>query len=94
MLYILFCEDKPDSQSLRLATREAHLSYIAEHAHRVRLAGPMLSDDGERMLGSLFVIEAEDPAAARALHDADPYTRAGLWGNVVIRPFRQVVPKP
>ncbi|MFU8817226.1 MAG: YciI family protein [Pseudomonadales bacterium] len=94
MLYVLFCEDKADSQSLRLATREAHLSYVAARAGMVKLAGPMLSDDGERMLGSLFIIEAEDADAARALHDSDPYTVAGLWGNVVIRPFRQVVPKP
>jgi uncharacterized protein len=94
MLYMLFCEDQPDSLALRLATREAHLSFIAGHADKVRLAGPMLSDDGEQMLGSLFIVEANDMATARALHAADPYTRAGLWGNVVIRPFRQVVPKP
>jgi uncharacterized protein len=94
MLFMLFCEDKPDSLALRLATREAHLTFIAGHAEKVRLAGPMLSDDGERMLGSLFIVEADDLAAARALHDADPYTSAGLWGNVLIRPFRQVVPRP
>jgi len=94
MLYMLFCEDKPDSQALRLATREAHLNFIAGHAEKVRLAGPMLSDDGERMLGSLFIVEADGLPAARALHDSDPYTTAGLWGNVVIRPFRQVVPRP
>jgi uncharacterized protein len=94
MLFMLFCEDKPDSQALRLATREAHLNFIAGHAQKVRLAGPMLSNDSERMLGSLFIVETEDLAAARTLHEADPYTTAGLWGNVVIRPFRQVVPKP
>jgi uncharacterized protein len=94
MLYILFCEDKPDSQPLRMATRDAHLSYIATRGAMIRIAGPMLSDDGERMLGSLFIVEAEDAQAAQALHAADPYTEAGLWGNVLIRPFRQVVPKP
>ena len=94
MLYVLFCEDKPDSQALRMATREAHLSYIATRAAMIRIAGPMLSDDGERMLGSLFIVEAEDAQAIQALHASDPYTQAGLWGNVLIRPFRQVVPKP
>ena len=93
MLYVLLCEDKPDSQDLRLATREAHLAYVGTQGDAVRLAGPMLSDDGERMVGSLFIVAADDAQAVRALHDADPYTRAGLWANVVIRPFRQVIPR-
>jgi uncharacterized protein len=93
MLFVLICEDKPDSQPLRLATREAHLAFVAEHAAKVRLAGPMLSDDGERMVGSLFIAEADDAEALQAWHEADPYTRAGLWARVTIRPFRQVVPK-
>lgn len=93
MHYVLFCEDKPDSQSLRLATRDAHLNYAATHAGMITLAGPMLSDDGEQMVGSLFIVEADDVEAVRALHEEDPYTQAGLWANVVIRPFRQVLPK-
>lgn len=94
MLYVLFCEDKPDSQPLRLATREAHLKFVGSQAGRIRLAGPMLSDDGARMVGSLFIIEADDAQTVRTLHESDPYTVAGLWGNVLIRPFRQVVPAP
>ena len=93
MLYVLFCEDKPDSQTLRLATRNAHLEYVGGKAAQIRMAGPMLSNDGERMVGSLFIIEADEIEAVHALHRDDPYTRAGLWGNVVIRPFRQVGPK-
>jgi len=92
MLYIMICEDKPDSQALRMATRAAHLAFIETVREQVRLAGPMLSDDGERMLGSLFLLEAESLDAARALNARDPYTQAGLFGAVTIRPFRQVVP--
>ena len=93
MLFVLFCEDKPDGQALRLATRQSHLDYVGTQAKRIRIAGPMLSDDGGTMLGSLFIIEADDLAAAKKLHAEDPYTKAGLWGNVVIRPFREVVPQ-
>ncbi|MEQ8858576.1 MAG: YciI family protein [Pseudomonadales bacterium] len=93
MLYVLMCKDKPDSQALRLATRDAHLAYVGSNAGAIRLAGPMLSDDGESMLGSLFLIEAPDASAVRAFNADDPYTRAGLWGSVVIHPFRQVVPR-
>jgi len=93
MLYIMICEDQPDSLDLRMATRAAHLEFIDTIRDQVRIAGPMLSDDGERMLGSLFLIEAESLDAARALNARDPYMQAGLFGKVTIRPFRQVVPK-
>jgi uncharacterized protein YciI len=88
----MICEDKPDSLDLRMATRADHLAFIDSIRDRVRIAGPMLSDDGERMLGSLFILEADSIEAARELNAADPYTRAGLFGKVTIRPFRQVVP--
>lgn len=92
MLYVMICEDKPDSLDLRLATRAAHLAFIDSIRSRVRIAGPMLSDDGERMQGSLFVVEADSLEEVRALNASDPYMQAGLFGSVVIRPFRQVVP--
>lgn len=93
MLYVMICEDRPDSLELRMATRSAHLAFIDTVLEQVRLAGPLLSDDGERMLGSLFIIEADSLEAARALNARDPYLQAGLFGKVTIRPFRQVVPK-
>jgi len=92
MLYLMICEDKPDSLDLRMATRSAHLAFIERIRDQVRLAGPMLADDGERMIGSLFLIEAADLDSARALNARDPYTQAGLFASVLIRPFRQVVP--
>jgi uncharacterized protein YciI len=94
MLYVMICEDKPDSQALRLATRAAHLAFIDTQRERVRMAGPMLSDDGERMLGSLFIVEGASLEDVRAMNAADPYMQAGLFHNVTIRPFRQVVPAP
>ena len=92
MLCIMICEDRPDSLDLRMATRAAHLAFIDTVRAQVRLAGPMLSDDGEKMVGSVFIIETDDIEAARAFNARDPYTLAGLFGKVTIRPFRQVVP--
>ena len=94
MQYILFCEDKADSEALRLANREDHLAWATSKADQIHLAGPMLSDDGAHMVGSMFILEADSVDAVRALNQEDPYTRAGLWGNVVIHPFRQVIPTP
>jgi hypothetical protein len=90
MLYALICEDKADSEELRKSVRTAHLEYI--RAYDVCYAGPMLSDDESTMIGSIIVIEAQDRAAAQEFANGDPYGLAGLFANVTMRPFRQVIP--
>jgi uncharacterized protein YciI len=94
MRYVLFCEDKAGAEALRLETREAHLAFVGTQGDRIKLAGPMLSDDGEHMIGSLFIIEADSIDDVRAMNAKDPYTKAGLFERVAVHPFRQVVPAP
>lgn len=94
MKYVLICEDKKDSLEVRLSNRDKHLAFIGELGDRVGLAGPMLSDDGEGMVGSVLIIEAETAEEIQAIADRDPYALAGLFEKVIIRPFRQVVPSP
>ena len=92
MLYVLVCEDKPDSEALRKSVRSDHLAYIGHHD--VRFGGPILADDETTMIGSMIVLAAEDRAAAQAFADNDPYNLAGLFQSVTIRPFKQAVPPP
>ena len=92
MKYVLVCEDRKDGLELRLANREKHLAFIGGLGARVSLAGPMLSDDGERMVGSVLIIEADSAEDIRQIADSDPYAQAGLFEKVTIRPFRQVIP--
>jgi hypothetical protein len=89
MLYVLICEDKPDSEALRKSVRDQHLKHL--NAHDVRYAGPMLAEDEATMIGSVIVIEADDRAAADAFASADPYRGAGLFERVTIRAFKQVI---
>ena len=92
MLYVLICEDRKDSLDVRLANRDKHLAFIGDLGERVRLAGPMLSDDGEGMVGSILIIEADSAADIQAIADSDPYALAGLFEKVTVRPFKQVIP--
>lgn len=87
MLYVLYCRDRDDAGGIRQANRPAHLEY-ARDSSMIRMAGPLLAADGETMIGSLFVVEADDLAAVRRFNAEDPYTRAGLFGQVEIHPFR------
>lgn len=93
MRFIVHCLDKPDSQDLRMATRSAHLEYIDASGIEVVMAGPLLSDDGTTMLGSLFVLEAESLEDVRRFAEQDPYRKAGLFQTVNIHPFRKVFPR-
>ncbi len=86
-LFVLACFDKPNALELRMATREAHLAYVREHAAQVKLAGPLL-DEAEAMAGSLFILDVADRAAAEAFNAADPYQKAGLFGRVELRGFK------
>lgn len=86
-MFALICTDKPNSLPLRMATREAHFAYARSHAGAIRLGGPFLDANGE-MAGSLIMMEAADLEAARAFNAADPYTLAGLFESVDIRPWK------
>ena len=86
-LFVLTCADKAGALDLRMATREAHLAYVREHMGMIKVAGPFLGEDGG-MIGSMFVIEAEDAAAVEAFSAADPYRLAGLFDQVSVRNWR------
>lgn len=85
--FVLMCLDKPRSLPLRMATREAHLAYVANMGEAVRLLGPLLDEDGE-MKGSLLIVEVEDIAEARLFSAGDPYVQAGLFERVEIHAVR------
>jgi len=91
MLYACICQDKPGSGDLRQQTREAHLDHLRGHAGAVVSAGPLLSDDGTTPVGSLLIVEAQSLDAARAMMEADPYAKAGLFERIDVYPWRWVV---
>lgn len=91
-LFVMTGLDKPDALEMRMAARPAHLDWIEGLGDAVNLAGPLLSDDGERPIGSLIIINAADLNGARSVFSSDPYTLAGLWAEQTIRPFKQVKP--
>jgi uncharacterized protein YciI len=93
MLYTFYCSDKPEAAGVRTANREAHLAFLSQLGDRLFAAGPLLSEDGSAMLGSLIIVECEDMAGARVLAARDPYAKAGLFSSVAIKPWRKVLPK-
>ncbi len=92
MQFAIVCLDKPDHGHLRAENRPAHIDYLNANLGQMLLAGPFLSEDGERPVGSLLIMEFDEQDQARAFAEGDPYARAGLFESVTIRPFRKVLP--
>ena len=83
----VICHDGPDSQSARKAAARDHLRYVETILERLALAGPLFSDDGQRMIGSLYVFKTGSLDEARRWLEADPYFAAGFWQSIDFRPF-------
>lgn len=99
MLYAIISDDVGDSLLLRKQTRPAHLARLQQlqDAGRLLLAGPHPLADNENpgdagFSGSLIVAEFESLHAAQKWAAADPYTTAGVYAKVTVKPFKKVFP--
>lgn len=92
MHFVFYCTDKAGAGAVRAANREAHLAYLKAHADNVFAAGPLQTDDGAGMTGSVLILDLPDRAAAEAFAEGDPYAKAGLFDSVVIRRWKKVLP--
>lgn len=99
MLYAIIATDVADSLDKRLSVRPAHLERIValKDAGRLVLAGPHPAVDSNDpgaagFSGSLIVAEFDSLTAAETWAKADPFVTAGVYANVVVKPFKQVLP--
>ena len=99
MLYAIIATDVANSLEARLAARPAHLERLQQlkAEGRIVLAGPHPAIDSNDhgaagFSGSLSVAEFESLNAAQAWAEADPYVAAGVYANVSVKPFKQVLP--
>ncbi len=99
MYYAIMSQDIPNSLSLRMSARPAHLERLEalKSEGRLMLAGPHPAldtpDPGEAgFTGSLVIAEFDSLESAQAWADEDPYGAAGVYENVVVKPFKRVLP--
>jgi uncharacterized protein len=87
MHFIIHCLDHPGAVQTRLANYEAHKAYLSKPPVRIVISGPLLAQDNETMIGSLFLVEAATQAEVQSFHDNDPFKAADVWKTVSIHPF-------
>lgn len=99
MLYAIIGRDRPDSLSARMRARPAHLERVRAllESGRIVAAGPFPAVDAldpgpAGYTGSLIVAEFDSLEDAQHWVAADPYVTEGVFAEVDVRPFRQVLP--
>ena len=70
MLFAIHALDRAGALPTRLANYDAHKAFLSDTSRfgiKIVMSGPLVSDDGERMIGSLFLIEAPGRAEVEAM---------------------------
>ena len=97
MWYVIFSQDVENSLEKRLSVRPQHLERLQTLHDEGRLltAGPMPAIDSDNsgeagFTGSTVIAEFNSLEEAQAWADADPYIEAGVYANVIVKPFKKV----
>jgi uncharacterized protein len=91
-LFAIYAVDKPDTLAIRLEHYAEHRTYNEEQESagvKTIFSGPLQTDDGEVMNGSLLIVEAADRAAVERYIAQDPFQRYGVWAEVKINRFHR-----
>ncbi len=80
--------DNPDAGSLRKENTSANLAYLAKHENTIMSRGPLLADQGEIQIGSLFLLDVEDMTVAEEFKNNMPFYESGLYGNIIFHRWR------
>lgn len=91
--YMLLATDAENTHDARQAARAKHLQRLEtlQAEGRLLTAGPNpLPDNPDRMSGSLIVAQFASLDDAQAWAGQDPYAEAGVYEEILIKPFKAV----
>ncbi|MFI6483091.1 YciI family protein [Nonomuraea sp. NPDC050663] len=91
MEFFCFHRDRPGSAGLRDELLEAHWSYMDGFEAELIARGPTLDLDADVATGSVHIVDLPDPARARAFAFDEPNYQAGVYRDVMVRRWRNVL---
>jgi uncharacterized protein YciI len=89
MEFFCYHRDRPGSRTLRLELLEEHWSYMDRYASEMIARGPTFADD--TITGSVHIVDLPDPRAARSFAFDEPGYQAGVYREVLLRRWRNVL---
>lgn len=92
MHFALQCVLAENVDQKRLALRPTHLQYLSANKERIFCGGPTIDSNGQPEM-MLIILNAPDLSSAEAFIQAEPYNQAGIFKQVTVREWRQVLPE-
>jgi hypothetical protein len=89
MLWAISCVDQPNTAAIREKLLQPHRDYLKSQKGVLVLAGATQTDDGKEAIGSLFVVNVNSRAEAKAFSDGDPFTQNGVFKSITITRMRK-----
>jgi uncharacterized protein YciI len=91
MEFFCYHRDRRGSAALRDELLAEHWSYMDRYAAAMIARGPTFAADGETASGSVHIVDLPDAAAARAFAFDEPNYQAGVYRDVLLRRWRNLL---
>ena len=91
MDYFVYCRDHADAAALRRQATEAHWAFMDHYAPNMIARGPTLAEDNATPTGSMHILALPDAAAAQTFAYEEPYYKAGVFHDVMLRHWRNAL---
>jgi uncharacterized protein YciI len=91
MEYLCFHRDRQGSAALRDELLEQHWAYMDGYAGQMIARGPTLTSDRADATGSVHILDLPDARAAADFALNEPYYRAGVFRDVLLRRWTNVL---
>jgi uncharacterized protein YciI len=91
MEFFCYHQDRAGSAVLRDDLLEDHWSYMDRYTTGMIARGPTVTGDGGTATGSVHILELPDPAAARTFAFEEPNYQAGVYRDVLLRRWRNML---
>ena len=90
MIFAILLMDRPGTSELRIQIRPEHRAYLAEQANRMAFAGPLTSEDGKTVVGSLLGMDFPSRVDVDTWLKDEPFTKAGVYEKPIIHVFNNM----
>ena len=89
--YFFYCRGRPGTEALLEELAEAHWSFMDGYAEAMLARGPTLTPDRTTWTGSMHMVDLPDAQTARVFAFQEPFYRAGVYGEVLVRRWRNTL---
>jgi uncharacterized protein YciI len=93
MLFIVQFEDDPAKLDIRAKYLQAHIAFLDSVRDRVLVPGSLREIPSDRPVGGLWIVEASDEQAVKALFPLDPFYVNGLRASIRIYRWNKAFPE-